>query len=97
VKKVKTMLCTFFFSRFRTLWETYSSERKGDKRKHQEKSRLGKNTKSGGSDPTFSASRRPKSFLWSLPPCGTSNGAWSFFQGAEVNFGTTEQGETACH
>jgi hypothetical protein len=61
VKKVKTMLCTFVFSRFRTLWETYSSEIKRDKRNHQEKSSLGKNTKSGGSDPTFSASRRPKS------------------------------------
>jgi hypothetical protein len=66
VKKVKTMLCTFVFSRFCTLWETYSSEGKGDKRKHQEKSSLGKNTKSGGSDPTFSASRRPKNF------CGRS-------------------------
>jgi hypothetical protein len=43
----------------------------------------GKPTKTGGSDPTFWASSRPKSFSGSLPPCGTSFGAGSFPLAAE--------------
>jgi hypothetical protein len=40
----------------------------GDTKRRERKSYSGKNTKSGGSDPTFLAFSRPKSSWGSLPP-----------------------------
>jgi hypothetical protein len=49
----------------------------GTERRESESHR-GKNTKTGGSDPTFSAFSRPKSSVRSLPPGGTVDRALFF-------------------
>jgi hypothetical protein len=62
VKNVTNTFCTFLFTGFCTFGQGYLSGIGEHGRKPQEKTRRGKNTKSGGSDPTFSAASRPKSF-----------------------------------
>ena len=91
MKKVKTTSCTFSFSTFRTLWQRHLPEKRRDARKPQEKTRRGKNTKSGGSDPIFLGFCRPKKRFGSLPPCGTGNCAGCFFRGAEKSFETLKK------
>jgi hypothetical protein len=73
VKNVRLTFCTFVFNKFCTLWREHLPAVEPHRGKPQEKTRRGKNTKSGGSgsDPTFSATSRPKSFWGSLPPAGT--------------------------
>src|SRR5215472_14736400 len=69
LKKVETTPFSFFFCTFFSLWCKQFLFGVGDAEHGEGKRRRGKNTKSGGSDPTFSAFSRPKS-LWgrSRPP-----------------------------
>ena len=69
VKKVEMTLCTFTLATFFTLWRSEVLVRQRNGKHREEKRCCGQNTKSGGSDPTFSAFSRPKS-SWgrSRPP-----------------------------
>jgi hypothetical protein len=58
VKNVRNTLCTRAFTSFCTSGPKHFSGIKQDRRKPQEKTRREKNTKSGGSDPNFSAAQR---------------------------------------
>jgi hypothetical protein len=82
VKKVILTLCNRSCTKVFTVWPRIS--RKGTRILEPKfKSSSGKTTKTGGSDPTFWASSRPKSFSGSLPPCGTFFGAGSFTTAAD--------------
>jgi hypothetical protein len=82
VKKVILTLCNRSCTKVFTLWPRISrKETQIPEPKFASSS--GNTTKTGGSDPTFWASSRPKSLLGSLPPCGTSFGAASFPTAAE--------------
>jgi hypothetical protein len=61
VKKVKTAHFSFPFSSFFTLWREQFVSGVRDGKRSESESHRGKNSKSGGSDPTFSAFSRPKS------------------------------------
>jgi len=61
VKKVRTTHSTFVFTCFFTLWREQFLLGESDAERNASKSHRGKNTKTGGSDPTFSAFSRPKS------------------------------------
>jgi hypothetical protein len=52
-------LCNFVFTTFFTLWRSEVLVRQTNGKHFEEKRRCGQNTKSGGSDPTFSAFSRP--------------------------------------
>ena len=68
VKTVKNTSCSSFFSHLFTISSEYFLGTAGDAKRAESKSSSEQNTKSGGSDPTFSAFSRPKSFVGSLPP-----------------------------
>lgn len=60
MKTVKMTTCTLVFSSFRTRRLSHVMEEKGNRREPQEKTRRGKNTKSGESDREFWGFCRPK-------------------------------------
>ncbi len=69
MQKVRTTHSTFVFTCFFTLWREQFLSGESDAEGNASKSHRGKNTKSGGSVPTFSAFSRPKSSLGrSRPP-----------------------------
>ncbi len=61
MKMVRTTCFSFAFAKFFTLWREQFRGSVGDSEPMQAKVTVEKNTKSGGSDPTFSAFSRPKS------------------------------------
>jgi hypothetical protein len=77
VKNVVLTLCNPPCTQSVTLWQSIS-QKQTEMADQKLGSTCGKTTKTGGSDPTFWAFSRPKSFSGSLPPCGTLLGAGSF-------------------
>jgi hypothetical protein len=67
VKNVRISLCNLVWTKVFTL-SLSKALREKNIRSGNFKSSGGKTTKTGGSDPTFSAFSRPKSFVGSLPP-----------------------------
>jgi hypothetical protein len=82
VKTVILTLCNSSCTKVFTLWQRIS-RKEMEMLEPEFKSSDGKTTKTGGSDPTFLAFSRPKSFSGSLPPYGTLFGAGSFSTAAE--------------
>jgi len=69
VKQVVPTLCRPVCTPDFTLWLRIFVEQEEMKYPGR-KSTVRRSTKTGGSDPAFSAFSRPKSVLGSLPPCG---------------------------
>ena len=67
VKNVRISLFNLVFTQVFTLFPLKVLNEKNIRNRNLESSG-GKTTKTGGSDPTFSAFSRPKSFVGSLPP-----------------------------
>jgi hypothetical protein len=91
VKKVVLTPCKLVCTKVFTLWRRIFRQ-DAQIPEPKTKSSGGKTTKTGGSDPTFRAFSRPKSFLGSLPPCGTSSGADRFPTAARDGVATQFQG-----
>jgi hypothetical protein len=69
VKWLQIRPCTFGIASVFTATQAQALGCRRNSEAAESKSRRGKNSQTGGSDPTFSASSRPKSIVGSLPPC----------------------------
>ncbi len=85
MKKARITPSTFFLSFFITLWREQFVGNRGDTRRNARKSHRGKKTETGGSDPTFWQSIRPKSLSGSLPPAPSNSGPFSPRAGVGAN------------
>jgi len=96
VKNAGITFCTFLFTDFCTPSEEDGMQNQELEPKLRSKINRGKITKSGGSDPTFRAFSRPKSF-WGRSRPSAHSIALVIFPRLGTDFESHKKGQPPCH